>query len=63
MFVHLNLKCYYDKKKKSPLSSDFESVIAQHFTGNILSFDFYLEAIYFECKLWISRSAITHAPN
>ena len=27
-------------------SSDFESVTAQHLTGNILSFDFYPKAIY-----------------
>ena len=28
-------------------------------TGKILSFDFYPKAVYFECKFWISRSAIT----
>ena len=50
------------KKKKSFLSfsSDFESVIAQHLTGKVLSLDFDPKAIYFECKFWISRSAITH---
>ena len=62
MFVHITLKCYYDQKITF-FSSDFENVIAQHLTGKILSFDFYLKAIYFVCKLWISRSAITHVPN
>ena len=27
--------------------SDFESVIASHLTGKILSFDFYLKVVYF----------------
>ena len=59
------LKCYmyYDQKITSFFSSVFESVIAQHLTSKILSFDFYPKAIYFECKFWISRSAITHVPN
>ena len=33
-------------------SSDFESVI-----------DFCPKAVYFECKFWISWSAITHIQN
>ena len=41
-------------------SSDFESVFAEHQTGKYLSFDFYPKAVYFECKFWIFRSAITH---
>ena len=28
-----------------------------------LWFDFYPKAVYFECKFWISRSAITHVQN
>ena len=44
-------------------SLDFESVIAQQLTGKILSSNFYPKAIYFECKFWISSSAITHVPN
>ena len=40
-----------------------ESMIGQHLTGKILSFDFYPKAIYFEYKFWISRSAITRIPN
>ena len=31
--------------------------------AKILSFVFYPKAVYFECKFWISRSAITHAQN
>ena len=38
--------------------SDFESVIAQHLTGKILSFDFYPKASYFDFKFWISWSSI-----
>ena len=34
-----------------------------HPTGKILSFEFYPKAVYFECKFWISRSAITHVQN
>ena len=45
------------------ISSDFESVFAKDPTGKILSFVFYPKAVYFECKFWISRSAITHVQN
>ena len=47
---------------KKCTSLDFESVIVQHLTGKIFSFDFYPKAIYYECKFWISRSAITDVP-
>ena len=57
------LKWYHDQKIISFYSSDFESVFAKHPTGKILSFVFYPKAVYFECKFWISRSAITHAQN
>ena len=58
------LNCYYDQKNHFVFfSSDFQSVIAQHLTGNILSFHFYPKAVYFKCKFWISRSAITRVPN
>ena len=57
------LKWYYDQKIISFFSFDFESVFAKHPTGKILSFVFYLKAVYFECKFGISRSAITHAQN
>ena len=57
------LKCYCDQKITSFFSSDFESVIASHLTGNILSFDFYLKVVYFERKVGTSRSAVTHVPN
>ena len=59
------LKWYYDQKIISFFSSDFESVFAKHPTGKILSFVFYPKAVYFECKFWISRSAIsiTHVQN
>ena len=51
-------------KKSFPFFSvDFESVFAKHLTGKILSFVFYPKAVYFVCKFWISRSAITHAQN
>ena len=30
--------------------SDFESVIAEHLTSTILSFDFYQKVVYFGCK-------------
>ena len=59
----LVLKWYYDQKIISFFSFDFESVFAKHPTSKILSFDFYPKAVYFECKFWISRSAITHAQN
>ena len=32
-------------------------------TGKILSFAFNPKAVYFECKFWIWRSAITHVQN
>ena len=57
------LKWYYDQKIIFFLSTDFESVFAKHQTGKILSFVFYPKAVYFECKFWISRSAITHVQN
>ena len=66
MHVHVlvvALKWYYDQKIISFFSSDFESVFAQHLTGKILSFEFYPKAVYFECKFWISWSAITHVQN
>ena len=47
----------------SGFSSDFERVFAYHLTGKILSFEFYPKAVYFECKFWILRSAITHVQN
>ena len=59
----IQLKWYYDKKIISFFFSDFESVIAKHPNGKILSFVFYPKAVYFECKFWISRSAITHVQN
>ena len=58
-----SLKWYYDQKIISFFSSDFESVFAKHPTGKILSFVLYPTAVYFECKFWISRSAITHVQN
>ena len=64
--VELNyilLKWYYDQKMVSFFSSDFESVFAKHPTGKILNFVFYPKAVYFECKIWILRSAITHVQN
>ena len=57
------LKWYYDQKIISFFSSDFESVFAQQLTGKILRFEFYPKAVCFECKFWISRSAITHVQN
>ena len=57
------LKWYYDQKINSFISSDFERVFAYHLTGKILSFEFYPKAVYFECKFWIPRSAITHVQN
>ena len=56
------LKWYFDPKICS-FSSDFESVFAYHQTGTILSFEFYPKTVYFECKFWILRSAITHVQN
>ena len=49
--------------KKNHFSFDFENVFAKHPTGKILSFVLYPKAVYFECKFWISRSAITHGQN
>ena len=58
------LKCPCNKKKISSFfSSDFESVFAKHPTGKILSFDFCPKAVYFECKFWITLSAISHVQN
>ena len=54
------LKWYYDQKISSFFPSDFESVFTYRLTGKILSFEFYPKAVYFECKFWILRSAITH---
>jgi len=51
------------KNITSYFSSDFESVFAKHLTSKVLSFDFYPRAVYFECKFWISRSAITNVRN
>ena len=62
-FLSQVLKWYYDQKIISFFSSDFESVFAKHPTGKILSFVLYPKAVYFECKFWISRSAITHVQN
>ena len=62
LYVALVLKWYYDQKIIF-FSFDFESVFTKHPTGKILSFVFYPKAVYFECKFWISRSAITHAQN
>ena len=59
----IQLKWYYDQKIISFFSSDFESVFAKHPTGKFLSFVFYPKPVYFECKFWISRSAITHVQN
>ena len=59
----MSLKWYYDQKIISFFSSDFESVFAKHPNGKNLSFVFYPKAVYFECKFWISRSAITHVQN
>ena len=58
-----HLKWYYDLKAISFFSSDFESVFGNRPTGKILIFVFYPKAIYFECKFWVSRSAITHVQN
>ena len=63
MVTFLLLKWYYDQKIISFFSADFESAFAKHPTGKILSFVFYPKAVYFECKFWISRSAITHVQN
>ena len=63
MYKIIYLKWYYDQKIISFFPSDFESVFAKHPTGKILSFVFYPKAVYFECKFWISRSAITHVQN
>ena len=48
------------KKIISFFPSDFESVFAfkKHLTRKVLSFEFYPKAVYFECKLWISWSAL-----
>ena len=51
------------KKISSFFPSDFESMFAYRLTGKILSFEFYPKAVYFECKFWILRSAITHVQN
>ena len=48
------------KKIISFFPSDFESVFAEHLTGKVLSFGFYPEAVYFECKFWISRLKLTN---
>ena len=60
---YLCLKWYYDQKISSFFPSDFESVFAYRLTGKILSSEFYPKAVYFECKFWILRSAITHVQN
>ena len=52
-------KWYYDKKKFTSLfPSDFKSMFGWHLTGKILSFEFCLKAVFFECKLRISWSTI-----
>ena len=61
--MNADLKWYCDQKIISFFSSDFKSVFAKHPTGKILSFVFYPKAVYFECKFWIARSAITHVQN
>ena len=49
----------YDQKVKT--FSDLESVFASHLPGKSLSFDFYPNAVYFECK--VSLSAVSHVQN
>ena len=61
--VKTSLKWYYDQKISSFFPSDFESVFTYRLTGKILNFEFYPKAVYFECKFWILRSAITHVQN
>ena len=53
-------ECYDDQKTFPFFSSDFESVFAYNLTGKILSLELYPKAVYFECKFWILRSAVTH---
>ena len=63
MKIKMILKWYYDQKISSFFPSDFESVFTYRLTGKILSFEFYRKAVFFECKFWILRSAITHVQN
>ena len=58
IIIIFSLKWYYGQNIISFFSSNFESVFAKHLTGKILSFVFYPKAVYFECKFWISRSAL-----
>ena len=51
------------KKFTSLFPSDFKSVFVWHLTGEILSFQFYSKAVFFEYKFRISRSAIVHVQN
>lgn len=51
------------KKITSLYPSDFESAFVWHLTGEILSFEFYPKAIFFERKFGISRSAVVHVQN
>ena len=51
------------KKFTSLFPTDFKSVFVWHFTGKILSFEFYPKAVFFERKFRISRPAIIHVQN
>ena len=51
------------QKFTSLFHSDFKSVFVSHLTGKILSFQFYLKAVFFEGKCRISRSAVVHVQN
>jgi len=44
--------------KKITFFLEILSVSAYPLTGKMLTFEFYPKGVYFECKFWISRSAI-----
>ena len=58
------LKCSCDKKKTASYFLQILKVrLLNTWLAKILSFDFYPKAAYFECKFWISWSAIIHVHN
>ena len=50
-------------KKSVPFFFRFWKGVRLSPNWQILSFEFYPKAVYFECKFWILRSAITHIQN
>ena len=61
--LYKTLKRYYDQKIIFFFLPILRACSLNIQPAKFLSFVFYPKAVYFECKFWISRSAITHVQN